>query len=355
MEPEGGYLSCWDNETDIEDDSSSNLLFANINGDSASVICLNDDEAIELIQRWKAKEVKGNNSKLQQQESSSKPGSDGTYEIVDGEEVTGTNGEHIYESIEDCTPEYQLFISNENTSPLHTPTHVTTVLQRQISRNSTTSMKSKRSNSLPISSTSSPKFARKYSDCTEYSRLKRRQNLSMDAGSSSRQLPGLPPPLPPPNNTNGSVFTATSSSEYSQLYGRLNGKTSPDKDTSPPPSMVLKHKGKSYVLPITESGKSNKDKAKRQSSAICSTTPKHSLPSSNSPNHSSDNLRYAVPRSVSMGFQSTQSKSQSNGIDTTPRRKSKHSSSRSTPHHSAATGPSSSQSNKSQVTLYGVL
>lgn len=354
-------MSCWDNETDIEDDSG-NFLFANIDGDSASVICLNDDEAVELIQRWKAKEVVGNNnktgkSKISQQESSSKPGSDGTYEIVDGDEVTATNDEHIYESIEDCTPEYQLFIGNDNTSPVHTPSHVpTTALQRQVSRKSAYTSKSKRSNSMPVSNTLSPKFTRKYSDCSaEYSRLKRRQNLSMDGSctngnNSSRPLPGLPPPLPPPN----SVYTSvTSSSDYSQLYGRLNGKLSPDKDTSPPPSMILKHKGKSYVLPITENsgaGKQpNRDKAKRQSSASCTTTPKH-VPNS-SPVH------YTVPRSVSMGFQCTPSKNQSN-VDTTPRRKSKHSSSRSTPHHtaSAPSGPATlSQPNKSQVTLYGVL
>ena len=355
-EPEGGYLSCWDTDTDINtDDECNNFLFANVDGDSASVICVDDDETMRLIRRWKAKEIKHHEpspltTKITDRESSTKPGSDGTYEIVDIDGDAATPDEHIYESIEDCTntPEYQIFVGNENTSPVNTPTHVT-VTQRNILHKS--SFKTKRANSLPISSGSSPKFARKYSDCTEYTRLRRRQSDPRPA-----------PPLPPPNNTGVIGIT---SSEYSQLF-RLSGKVSPpseNKTTSPPPSMILKHKGKSYVLPIAETGKANK--MKRQS--MSNVSPKHIVPSSTSNNnlqHPSTTTttdtqltpphRYPVPRSVSMGFQGS-SKNQTSppvapNVETTPRRKSKHNSS-----HSSHYSSSTTQSNKSHVKLYGVL
>ena len=337
-------MSCWDTDTDINgtDDESNGFLFANVDGDSASVICVDDGQAMELIKRWKAKELK---CEPVDKESSTKPGSDGTYEVVDGEDHEVPPEEHIYESIEDCTPEYQMFVGNENTSPINTPTHVT-VTQRRKSLSPVS--KTKRSNSLPTSSGSSPKFARKYSDCTEYTRLRRRQ-------SDTRT--GLPPPLPPPNTTNN---------DYAQLF-RLSGKVSPpndsgDKGHSPPPSMILKHKGKSYVLPIADKGKVNRDKIRRQSSS--QTTPKHSVSSSTSSNNlhpitstdiQSPQHRYPVPRSVSMGFQGS-TKPQTNPTTTsvdanaTPRRKSKHNSS-----HSTYISAASLQTNKSHVTLYGVL
>ena len=352
-EPEGGYLSCWDTDTDINsDDEGNNFLFANIDGDSASVICVDDDEAIELLKRWKAKEKGDSTTKFTDKESLTKPGSDGTYEIVDREEIP--TDEHIYESIEDCVPEYQLFIGTENTSPLNTPTHVT-VSQRQVSRKSSSPVsKSKRSNSLPISNSSSPKFLRKYSDCSEYTRLRRRQNTATDSRPA--------PPLPPPNN-NGilSALVSTTSGEYAQLFRVPSGKVSPSnenssKEISPPP-MILKHKGTSYVLPITEKGKVGKDKVKRQSSQ---TTPKH-VPSSTSSNNLHPQLSfdsqltthtYSVPRSVSMGFQApSKNLPGSVGVETTPRRKSKHNSSHSS-HHS---GTTTTQASKSHVTLYGVL
>ncbi len=360
-EPDGGYLSCWDTDTDINtDDESNNLLFANIDGDSASVICVDDEEAVRLIKRWKAKEIIRQHkpsplatTNIIDQESSTKPGSDGTYELVDGDEIVPE--EHIYESIEDCTntSEYQIFVGNENTSPLNTPTHVTVTHRNVLRKSSSPNFKTKRANSLPTASGSSPKFARKYSDCTEYSRLRRRQSD-----------PQPPPPLPPPNN--GMGVTVSNASEYSQLF-RLSGKVSPpmndNKTTSLPPSMILKHKGKSYILPIAEtSGKVNKTRIRQSTS---NGSPKH-VPSSTSNNNLQNNLptatesqltpshRYPVPRSVSMGFQGM-SKIQISPIvapiiETTPRRKLKHNSSHSS-HHSTST----SQSNKSHVKLYGVL
>ena len=358
-DPEEGYLSCWDAETELQsDDEFNNFLFAKVDGDSASVVCVDEDEALELIQRWKAKETKHEVKIGGLQTSATKPGSDGTYEVVDGDEIPPE--EHIYESIEDCVPEYQIFMGNENCSPQNTPTHITVTQRQKSQKNSSPVLKPKRSNSLPISSDCSPKFARKYSDCSEYTRLHRRQS---SAAAEKRLCPAIPPPLPPPNNSNGlsNTLESSTSTEYSQLF-RLNGKISPPHEIGKKQrsSIILKHKGKSYLLPITDNKGKNKDKVKRQSS--CQPTPKHvpSSPSTNTlqaPPSTDSQLtlhRYPVPRSVSMGFQGP-SKNQSippppSGVETTPRRKSKHNSSHSS-YHSA----NSSQSIKSHVTLYGVL
>ena len=267
IEPEEGYRSCWDTDTDIEC-CDEGFLFADVDGDSASLICLNDKEAMDLISRWKSRhepdgrtsfeEVTSEKTKSMHKQgaTTNPPGSECTYENIDGE---GNPEDHIYESIDDCVAEYQLFLSNASNgsadshdSPTNTPTHRTAkAVTNQVSIRH--AKRTRRVNSLPTPHEPALySSSRKLSDCSEYAQLHRRQ------GSTS-----LPPTIP--------LTDAAPSSEYSSLL-RLSEKSNPadgkKKDASRPTTIMLKHKGKSYMLPITESKKSKKHPSPKHTSGL---------------------------------------------------------------------------------------
>ena len=264
IEPEEGYRSCWDTDTDIEC-CDEGFLFADVDGDSASLICLNDEEAMDIISRWKSRHEPHGKTSFEdmtchkkstcKQLPTTKPGSECTYENIDGE---GNPEDHIYESIDDCVAEYQLFLSNASNgsgdshdSPTNTPTHRTAkAVTNQVGVRH--SKRTRRVNSLPVPHEPLYTSSRKLSDCTEYAHLHRHQ------GSASLH--------PTTHSTDG-----TPSSEYSalpRLSEKLNPADGKKKDASKPTTIMLKHKGKSYVLPITESKKSKKHPSPKHTSGL---------------------------------------------------------------------------------------
>ena len=323
IEPEGGYQSCWESETELQtDDDNGSFLFSKLDGDSASVICVDEDEAMELIERWK----------LTRQQKVPQIGDipDNRKNENPYDNIEEQDGEHVYETIDDCIEEYQIFVCNdERSSPQETPTK--TAVTHRNSKITSPTYKPKRANSLPFSQPEIPlKYTRKYSDCTEYSKHAKRHHRTPPSDRIYSSL--HPPPLPPPN-------PITEQPEYEHLHRLPQTKSivPENKKTSPSHQIILKHKGKEYVLPVTD----NTAKPRRHSSSGAS--PKHSsgpgLPFSPSTASHLSSLYSTIPHSTRRQGSPPQSDVQQN------KRKIKHNSA-----HGSVT---SSQS--SHVTLYGML
>lgn len=272
VEPEEGYRSCWDTDTDIEccDDG---FLFADLDGDSASVICLNDEEAMHLITRWKDRqeahgrttteeEVRPHHIMPVHNQASIKVGPDSTYEHIDGDV---NPEEHVYESIDDCVAEYQLFLSNASNgsadshdSPTHTPTHgPAKVTANQVNVRKSSFRRTRRVNSLPMSHEPVYSPSRKLSDCTEYAQLRGRQ------GPAS-----LYSTLHSSDGVHGSEYSTLL--RFSEKPGTAD---SEKKCSSKPITIMLKHKGKSYVLPINETKKPKKRPSPKHSTGMMKASP----------------------------------------------------------------------------------
>lgn len=350
IDPEGGYQSTWETETDLQTDCDDygSFIFSNIDGDSASVVCLQEDEAADLIERFNLKHSSPGSTSPQRQQavvgditlssfaspSSSRPNQpEVTYDRVDGDD------EHVYESIDDCVEEYQLFLYNEEGSPPlnNTPTHarITTKVKQH------SGIKSKRSSSLPNPQTETLGYFsnkhhhsshRKYSDVSDYAKL-----------AKKRSEPN-PPPLPPPNH-----HLPSSESHYSQLYNRLSSATfpspskEPKRSSSQQPVAVLKHKGKEYMLPLGD----NKPRRHSASSASPKHANAHIHPSPSSSSHLSNFYTTITTPTHHAKTDPKESLSPVGG-----KKKSKHSSSTYTNQTSCA---STNNLSKSHVTLYGVL
>lgn len=318
-----GYQSHWETDTDLQtDDEFGSFIFSKVDGDSASVVCVDDEEAIDLIQQFNLRRRQRPSACVGDITSTNRK--EVMYDNLDGED-----DEHVYESIEDCIDEYQLFVCNKEGSPPNndTPTH-TKVTQK------IKPYKAKRSYSLPSSQpdASSLKHMRKYSDCSEYAKLSRRHHERRDYCS-------YPPPLPPPNQPsppNEQTLT------YTQLFRLPSSTTNKDTRKQSPThhqQVVLKHKGREHVLPLTDTKPS-----RRHSSS--STSPKHNNHiqcSLSTPSHLS-NLYTSISRR-------SPPRSESKEVAVI-KRKPKHSTSYSS---NLSSTPGSTCSTKPHVTLYGVL
>lgn len=307
-DPEEGYPSCWETDTDLDDETGS-FLFANLDGDSASVICLAEEEATQLLEKWRTDHHQRNEDSEQRRTYSSRspnhkpnPGSDGTYEQVEGDTQYD---DHIYETIDDYVDQNQLSLNesleSNDSSPPHTPTrtHTTKIVSTQ-SRKSTLP-KSKRSMTSPPLPDSSTRFSRKYSDCTEYARLQhteRRHSQPITKTDKVFQEPLYSTTCSPHK---------TSSQKIN--YGSLSQSGEKSKKGQKSPfSIVLKHKGKSYVLPLGHM-KTNKPR-KQSSTGTHHTSPKHSQNSSTQASHGGsrhsptgpNNSSNTLSHSHSMGF-----------------------------------------------------
>jgi hypothetical protein len=320
---ESGYQSFWETDTEIQtDDEGGSFIFSKIDGDSASMICIDEEQAVELIKGFKLTHEQSQFVCSITATSSNKPNIEATYEMIDDDVDTN---EHIYETIDDCVDEYQLFLYNDEGSP---PNNVTPTHTRVTQKLKGSSYKSKRTNSLPTSTTQPnlhQQSLRKYSDCTEYSRLGR-QHHRTGSFDKSNIYSNVPPPLPKPN-------------DYSSLY--KNKKTSPSHQ-----QVVLKHKGREYLLPISDSNKTTR----RHSSSSGHHSPIHHSTSTTSHLNSCCNT---LPSSAS--FPSRRSPPQSEGIynntatSTNPKKKSKHTTA------TSIGGNTTNSGNSKHVTLYGVL
>lgn len=357
IDPEG-YASHWETDTELQtDDEFGSFIFSKLDGDSASVVCVDDDEATSLIERFKlnhrpAASV-GDVSSLQQPVEA-------MYENVDGED--DEEPEHVYESIEDCIDEYQLFLCNEEGSPRNdsTPTHAK-VTQKVKHPSPPYRCHKQRSNSLPFSHTYNHvdfKQGRKYSDCSEYAKLSKRHQ---ERFSSSIRDP-IPPPLPPPKQPSPPMDTTQTT--YTQLF-RLPS-TTPATTTTHNKSLeqtrksspthqqrvaVLKHKGREYVLPLTD----NKSSRRHSSSGV---SPKHTPISSGNHMHQSPSTPSHLSNVYSTVSRRSPPQSETtNNMATTPsssnggKKKLKHSST----YSSNVSGAGSTCTSSKHLTLYGVL
>ena len=293
-DPEEGYPSCWETDTDLDDETGS-FLFANLDGDSASVICLDEEEATQLLEKWRSNKHHQHNDQEQSISYSTRlpnhkpnPGSDGTYEQVEGDTQYD---DHIYETIDDYVDQNQLSLNesadSNSSSPPHTPTrtHTTKIISMQ-PRKSVPLQKSKRSMTIPPAQTDSQaKFTRKYSDCTEYARLQhteRRHSQPITKNDKVFQ-----------EQIYSTTFTSHKATTQKSDYASLSRPGEKSKKSQRLPiSIVLKHKGKSYVLPI---GQTKAEKPRKQSAAgTHHSSPKHSANTTTQASHtSSSNLRHS--------------------------------------------------------------
>lgn len=324
-DPEGGYASCWETDTDFDDETGS-FLFASLDGDSASVICLDEDEASQLLEKWKnnhQEQPVGFHVKEQPRMATNKPscpnpGSDGTYEHVEGDTQYD---DHIYESIDDCVDRNQISLNesaDSNDSLTHTPTHTRTTkvvaTTSQIHKTSMLLQKPRRSHTIPATPESPAMFTRKFSDTTEYAKLHRDRRHSQPLTKTDKvyQEPLYSSTMP----CHASHKVANQTSEYAALSRPGEKSSTSKKGNRVPINIILKHKGKSYVLPI---GEVKSDKPRKQSSTSTHhSSPKHSNSSIHVPqtSHSPSNgIRHSptasaplsssantISRSHSMGF-----------------------------------------------------
>ena len=337
---EAGYQSYWETDTDIQtDDEYGSFIFSKVDGDSASVVCIEEDEAIQLIQRFKlSRELPPLPVTVCDIPPADQPRIEATYENMEDE-----MDEHVYESIDDCKEEYQLFLCNDEGSPPNnvTPTHAKITHRTKPNTSSSSNNKTKRSHSLPYSSSqqydhiSHAKFSRKYSDCTEYSKLPKRHNRSNSLDKPSYMSHA--PPLPPPNESH----------DYAMLFGITdNKKTSPSHQQQ---QVVLKHKGKEYILPLADNNGTSSNRVRKSS-------PKHMNHSPSATSHLNNN-HYAMLPSSASNYQIRRSpcRTMTEVKYDTPslKKKGKHQSSAATT--SAAYSTISTNPNSKRVTLYGVL
>lgn len=364
LDPENGYASCWETETDIGgDDDFGSLIFADLDGDSASVICLDDKQAQELCERWKNRQATASAGNRHMQVTDVPTTSyhlERTYdEIVDKPE------EHVYEEVDDCVNAYQIFMSNG--SPNESPDNedYSKIAVKHHRKTQPLPQKSKRANSLPtnqLHNTSPYRHQRKYSDCSEYSRLNRRNHVLSE--EKTPVYSSLPPPLPPPNGT--------TNTDYAHLFKYPEKTPSPEHREEPlgskgaRQSVVLKHKGKSYVLPISDDP--NKKPRRHSNCSGTQASPKHTAMQGTgttnllqtSPSTMSQmncHMFYSVvPRSASMSFQAQNSirRSSSNPSRHSPEHKDSTTKRTKSKHLSTQSAPPTANSQQ-HVTLYGVL
>lgn len=296
-DPEDGYPSCWETDTDFDDETGS-LMFANINGDSASVICLDDKEVSQLLENWRNGHQGNSLTKDKPSHNEAQQinniGSDGTYENEISPE------DHIYETIDDCVDGYKLYLTasgDSNDSPTHSPPPTTANVVFSCSQvKKASDNKPKRSHTVPPPPESPAKYTRKHSDCTEYAHLHHDRRHS-DPVSLTKKNQLYQEPSVKNNKTKAPLYSS---------LAKVNGKNK--KETHSPAHIILKHKGKSYVLPLADTKKSDKSRK----------TPMQSKDSGNqqsSPKHAQHTMRQSpttgglashgngpVPRSQSMGF-----------------------------------------------------
>ena len=306
---EDGYTSYWETDTEV-DTELGNLIFSNVRGDSASVICI--DEVVERLSlreqqeqaRMQMEEAscvptmtqeeehmleKSNESKRssasRQSRRSHHSGSDGTYDeppplpprrISTCTDTTGTSAEdHTYETLDDCQDEYiahleSAYMSKESSGSPSSKDECDSDSSGKGASGRTRSpllnSTRQRNNSLPTAPEGLHlKHRRMLSDPNEFTQRKRRSDRVAPKGM-------YPPPV------KGYSFPSGIPEEYADYMAvptdkRLSGTipTSPERSaqvTSPDrrchqhqkvspkmqrsPSLIIKHKGKTFVVPVVD-------------------------------------------------------------------------------------------------------
>lgn len=334
--PEEGYSSYWETDTEI-DDELGNFIFSNVAGDSASVICI--DEAMDLLAiREQQQQLIDGSTELEQQlhqsqeehflersteskrSSSSRQsrrshhsGSDGTYEgppppplpprrpgTFTSTVTTNSAQDHVYETLDDCKEDYEaemaIYISKasdgsrESTDSTAKPATVDDESERSVDKGaqdtsrSPTKLVKHRSMSHPQPPEGVQfRHRRKLSEGETLSRKKKHHSSEVAPKSN------FPPPIKGYNSPLGIPqdyaeymalpnLSSSSNRRLSHDNGRKNSHSS-----ERPPSLIIKHKGKTFIIPVLDKKLKQKlEKSKQHSTQMrlrtlppCSSLPKH--------------------------------------------------------------------------------
>lgn len=291
------YSSYLEADSDLDDVALGNLLFAHVNGDSASVLCLEQVSDV-LTAREREKQLhkggggggrpnsmgsKGPNVEEDDEQGelrtergaeclvSHHSGSDGMYDQPEEAFAPEDPAEHIYETLDDCGEQYVLYIAKGSDGSGHSG-DAPAKPSSDVSDKSDGSGKPKlpKQNSVPNSqeSAAGPQDnERRKSEGDVVRRKKRCTEKEKERAEGSAGAPKLPP-----NRPSRVSRTSADSAEYAAVTNasveRRNSlkKSAPVLQATPQP-LVIKHKGKTYLIPVVESkeSKSEKSKSKRQS------------------------------------------------------------------------------------------
>lgn len=280
--PEDGYSSYWETDTEI-DEELGNLLFSSVRGDSASVICI--DEAMDLLALREQRQQLLDEGDEQLHQIAEHPlersddskrsatsrhshhsGSDGTYEgprpltSPTHQERPSSAQDHIYETLDDYQVDFPEGFYGSKASDGSRGSSGSTAKQDAHHSDDGLSPLAKKSPLTKHRSFSAPqppeliqlRHRRKLSE-TEFSK-KRKQQCNSERRHSVAPL--KPFPLPAKAY---STFPRGLPSEYAEY---MAVPTSPAKKTSGHhddskkprrgPSLIIKHKGKTYLIPVVD-------------------------------------------------------------------------------------------------------
>ena len=335
---EDGYSSCWETETEF-DSELGNFIFHNVTGDSASVICIDEamdllamrdhQQQIQLqmeeTRRKVASENMGANlgpGDLEEytfdqsaddkrtgggSRHSHHSGSDGTYDgpqqapihttivatPLPAEPVNCKEEDHIYETLDVCQDHhFQVFISKGSTGgqssqqysaatntatsgPKVPPGHGSdNDSDKSAGRKNTATKSSSFKSVFGGRSRTSHQSLEQQAALTKREKLNLKKKSSLDSHERGAQV--APKQYPGPMKGYGpdkpSMFKRSSQEKINTSTS--NSPTS--SQNSVPPSLVIKHKGKTYIIPVVEKKREAKTKqssssSKRVHNVLCTT------------------------------------------------------------------------------------
>ena len=298
-EPEDGYMSHWETETEI-DDELGNFIFSNVTGDSASLICI--DEAMDLLAiREQQQQLYDGGTELQPDQMLSQDdnplerstdskasrhshhsGSDGTYEGPTQTSPTplqrpSTSQEHIYETLDDCRDNYETHMegiyvskgsdgsrgSTDSTAKpvtrLSDDTDSFYPVKNAFKSPTHRHMSKPRSMSLPQPPEGFyPHHRRKLSE-SEFPRRKKQHCGEKVAPRTLLTSPVRGYPFPPGIPDDYAEYMAVPSTPPSPTKRHSEGRK-----PARGPSLIIKHKGKTFLIPVVDKKMKEKwEKAKQ--------------------------------------------------------------------------------------------
>ena len=331
---EDGYSSYWETETEFESELG-NFIFNNVTGDSASVICI--DEAMDLLamreqqqqmqmemeeaRRKPTSETVDDLAKLGpgdlEEYTFNQPaddkrsggasrhshhsGSDGTYDGPQPAPIHTTHivatplpdepdskEDHIYETLDACQDHhFQVYISKGSTEsqPYSAATFVAgkATTAGHASDNDSDKSASRKNGTAVKSSSFKSVFGKSRHQSLEQATAlprKEKQNLkkkpSLDSHERGAQV--APKSYPGPIKGYGTDKPAPSSPCKRSSQEKMNSSSptgTSSSQNSVPPSLIIKHKGKTYIIPVVEKKREAKGKqgscSKRVHNVLCTT------------------------------------------------------------------------------------
>ena len=278
VEEDDGCSSYLEADTDMDDQALGSLLFAHVNGDSASVLCL---EQISDVLAMREREKQGGrpaslgikrddgDDARRTVEYMSHPhtGSDRMHDRP-GEAFAPEDSnpaEHIYETLDDCGEQYVLYIAKgSDGSSGDTPAKPSS----DVSERSDGSGKPKlpKQNSLPGSQEQSDEVQGYERRKSEGDLLRKKKRCCTEKADN-----GVAPKLP--NRPSRVSNTSADSAEYAAIpaasverrhsckKGAVAQATAATEQPTAPQSLVIKHKGKTYLIPVVETKEAKAEKS----------------------------------------------------------------------------------------------